>query len=170
MITSSDEKQVVMSSGTTPFLTVGLPFYNNASTLADAINSVLLQSYSNWELVLVNDGSTDDSLLVAERFTARDSRVRLINDGKHKGLISRLNEIIDLAQGDYIARMDADDMMMPAKLERQMSVLMQDPRIDVIDTAAYTINEKDEPIGIRGMEALDTIDKKKALKNVLLFH
>jgi glycosyltransferase involved in cell wall biosynthesis len=159
-----------MNPDNTPFLTIGLPFFNNFNTLEKAVKSVQVQSYKNWELILLNDGSTDASLAVAERLMQRDSRISLVNDGENKGLVARLNQVIDMGKGDYIARMDADDMMMPGKLERQMAVLMENPDIDVIDTGAYTINEQDEPVGIRGVEELDTNNKKKALKNVLLFH
>ncbi|MEJ7587423.1 MAG: glycosyltransferase family A protein [Ferruginibacter sp.] len=151
-------------------LTVGLPFYNSQKTLSNAIKSILIQSYTNWELVLIDDGSTDNSYNIAAQLAATDSRIKLISDGTNRGLISRLNQVIDLAKGEYIARMDADDMMMPLKLERQMKVLLENERIDVIDTAAYTINEKDEPIGMRGTEEIDTWDKKRVLKKVLLFH
>jgi glycosyltransferase involved in cell wall biosynthesis len=75
-----------------------------------------------------------------------------------------------LANGKYIARMDSDDMMMPEKLEKQMKVLLANDSIDVIDTAAYTINENDEPIGMRGTADLSSWDRKKAFKKVLLFH
>lgn len=152
------------------FLTIGLPFYNNEKTLKSAINSVILQSYGLWELILVDDGSIDNSYNIAYEIAQTDKRIILISDGTNKGLISRLNQIIDLAKGEYIARMDADDMMMPEKLERQMNVLIGNDEIDVIDTAAYTINEKDEPIGIRGTEDLNIRDQKRLLKKALLFH
>lgn len=159
-----------MYQNSPPFLTIGLPFFNNEKTLGDAINSILIQSYKNWELILIDDGSADNSFKIAHKIAQTDSRIKLIGGGENKGLITRLNQIIDLAHGKYIARMDADDMMMPEKLERQMNVLRENEQIDVIDTAAYTINEKDEPIGIRGTEDLNTWDKKKVLKKALLFH
>jgi glycosyltransferase involved in cell wall biosynthesis len=151
-------------------LTIGLPFYNNEKTLANAIRSVLMQSYNDFELILINDGSTDGSFKIAAEFARTDQRITLINDGQNRGLIYRLNQVIDLAKGDYIARMDADDMMLPAKLQRQMEVILQDNSIDVIDTAAYIINEKDEPAGIRGMVDINSGDKKKVLLKALLFH
>ncbi len=151
-------------------LTIGLPFYNNEKTLANAIRSVLMQSYTDWEFILVDDGSTDKSLAIAKEFAALDKRVRVISDGVNRGLIYRLNQVIDMAKGEYVARMDSDDMMMPGKLEKQMQALLEDPKIDVIDTAAYTINEKDEPTGLRGMADLATWNKKKTFRSVLLFH
>lgn len=151
-------------------LTIGLPFYNSQRTLANAIRSVLLQSYQDWELILLDDGSTDNSYEIARGFEQTDSRIQLIRDRMNRGLVYRLNQVIDLAKGEYIARMDADDMMMPLKLEKQLQVLMNDKSIDVIDTAAYTIDENDRPTGQRGMSDLSTWDRKKAFKSVLLFH
>jgi len=153
-----------------PFLTIGLPFFNNQETLANAIKSVLIQSFKNWELILIDDGSTDRSYHIANELARVDSRIKLISDGENKGLIHRLNQIIDLARGNYIARMDSDDMMMPNKLERQMKILIENDSIDLIDTAAYIINEKDKPIGMRGMGDINTWNKKKVLKKGLLFH
>lgn len=153
-----------------PFLTIGLPFYNNENTLACAIQSVLMQTYTDWELILINDGSTDHSNNIATAFAQLDKRIILINDSENKGLVFRLNQIIDEAKGEYIARMDSDDMMMPDKLLKQMDVLISNTAIDVIDTAAYIINEKDEPTGTRGMDDLSKWDRRKTFKNVLLFH
>lgn len=153
-----------------PLLTVGIPFYNNEKTLAAAINSVLIQTYYNFELILIDDGSTDKSYDVAYEFAQKDPRVQLLCDGENKGLVSRLNQIIDLAKGDYIARMDSDDMMMPEKLEKQMKVLMANDKIDVVDTAAFIINEKDAPTGLRKMFDISNWSKKNVLQKRLMFH
>ena len=101
-------------------LTIGLPFFNNDKTLADAVKSILIQSYKDWELILIDDGSTDGSNDIAKKFASIDNRIKLVSDGQNRGLIYRLNQIIDLAKGEYIARMDSDDMMMPGKLAKQM--------------------------------------------------
>jgi glycosyltransferase involved in cell wall biosynthesis len=153
-----------------PLITVGLSFYNNEKTLANAIKSVLLQTYSNFELILIDDGSTDSSYDVACIFACFDKRIKLIRGGENKGLIFRLNQIIDLAEGKYMARMDSDDMMMPEKLHRQMDFLIKNDTIDIIDTAAYTINEKDEPTGMRKLIDVSSWDRKKVLKKRLFFH
>lgn len=151
-------------------LTIGLPFFNSEKTLANAIKSVLLQTYSHWELLLLDDGSTDGSLSIAKHFAERDVRIKVMSDGQNRGLIYRLNQVIDIASGDYIARMDSDDMMVPEKLSKQMEVLQSNPAIDVIDTAAFTIDEDDNPTGMRGFTDLNTRNRKSAFKNVLLFH
>ena len=93
---------------TSPLISVGIPFYNSEKYLADAIKSVLAQTFQNWELILVDDGSTDNSLETAREFEKQDSRIRVISDGKNKKLPARLNQIIAESKGEYIARMDAE--------------------------------------------------------------
>ena len=102
-------------------VTIGLPFYNDRLTLELAIKSIFAQTYKNWELILVDDGSTDGSLNIAKKIT--DKRVRIISDEKNKGLIFRLNQIASLAKGKYLARMDADDLMQPTRIEKQVEFL-----------------------------------------------
>ena len=122
-------------------VTIGLPFYNAEKYLALAIESVLQQTYTDWELLLLDDGSTDNSLSIAQSYAQKDSRIKVISDGKNKNLATRLNELPSLAQGLYLARMDADDMMHPARIERQLAVLETHPEIDVLGTNAYIIND-----------------------------
>ena len=122
-------------------VTIGLPFYNAEKYLALAIESVLQQTYTNWELLLLDDGSTDNSLSIAQSYAQKDSRIKVISDGKNKNLATRLNELPSLAQGLYLARMDADDIMLPARIERQLAVLKAHPEIDVLGTNAYIIND-----------------------------
>lgn len=151
-------------------ITIGIPFYNNEKTLELAIKSVIAQTFKNWELFLIDDGSTDNSVEIAKKNANSDSRINLICDGTNKGLVFRLNQIIDIANGDYIARMDADDVMLPERLEKQLAVFNENPKIDVVATAAYTIDENDNPIGIRDMDDINLKNKKDILKKSLLVH
>lgn len=151
-------------------ITIGIPFYNNERTLDLAVKSVINQTFRDWELLLIDDGSTDDSIKIAKNLVDLDSRICLICDGRNKGLVSRLNQIIDLASGDFIARMDADDVMLPKRLEKQLVIFSENPKIDVVATAAYTIDENDNPIGIRDIISIDLKNKKDILKKSLLIH
>lgn len=123
-----------------PLVTIGIPFYKDAQYLRYAIQSVRNQTYSNWELILIDDGSTDGSLDIANSF--RDSRIKVVSDGANKGLPARLNEIVALANGDYVARMDADDIMTIDRIERQVSYLQLHPEIDVVGSSAMVIDDK----------------------------
>ena len=120
-------------------ISIGLPFHNDRPHLARAIRSVLQQTWANWELLLLNDGSRDGSLEVARAFT--DPRIRLIDHRENRGLACRLNEISEAAKGEYLFRMDADDVMHPCRLERQWNVLDRAPANTVLGTAAIEMDE-----------------------------
>lgn len=128
-------------------ISIGIPFYNCEAFLEAAVKSVIAQTYENWELILVNDGSTDNSLSIAKSFT--DPRIRVISDGKNKKLSNRLNQIISEAKGEYIARMDADDMLDPCRLEKQVSILKENPNIDLVSTGVASISNDNKIRGIR---------------------
>jgi len=148
-------------------VSIGLPFYNNETTLELAIKSVFAQTYTNWELILVDDGSIDRSTEIANRIT--DKRVKLITDNTNKGLIYRLNQIALLAHGKYLARMDADDLMQPTRIEKQVRFLLNNPDVDLVDTGAYSISEKGFPKGKRGLNKINT-DESYVLKHAMLLH
>jgi glycosyltransferase involved in cell wall biosynthesis len=121
-----------------PTLTVVLPFLNAEKTLAAAIKSIVQQTFTDWELLLLDDGSTDSSLKVAQSFEG--VKIKVFSDGKNKGLSTRLNQAIDLAQGYYIARMDADDVSLPRRFELQMDYLSKHPDVDVLGGAIAVVN------------------------------
>jgi glycosyltransferase involved in cell wall biosynthesis len=148
-------------------VSIGIPFLNAKKTLADAVRSVLAQSFGDWELLLVDDGSTDGSVEVAGAI--RHPRVRLLCDGVNRGLPNRLNQIAALARGRFLARMDADDLMHPERLQRQVHFLEANPRVDLVDTATFTIDDGNEPLGIRGDRPQDC-DPPAVLKAGLLIH
>ena len=129
-------------------VTIGLPFFNAAATLADAIRSVFAQTHTQWRLLLVDDGSSDDSLRLARNID--DPRVTIISDGVNRGLIHRLNQITREADGDLIARLDADDLMHPDRLARQLAYLAANPDKQIAGTATYTLDERSRVIGKRG--------------------
>ncbi|HEY1047335.1 MAG TPA: glycosyltransferase [Bacteroidia bacterium] len=106
-----------------PLISVLLPVYNSGKYLSKAIESVLNQTYSNFELLLINDGSTDSSKKIVESFS--DPRIRFIDNPGNKGLIYVLNQGLSLAEGKYIARMDADDICYPDRFQKQIDFLEQ---------------------------------------------
>ena len=106
-------------------ITIGIPFYNAETYLADAIRSIFAQTYQDWELILIDDGSTDRSVEIAR--AVKDPRVRVISDGQNNRLPYRLNQITALARFDLVGRMDADDLISPAKFEKQKSILDAHP-------------------------------------------
>ncbi|QOW47801.1 glycosyltransferase family 2 protein [Acinetobacter piscicola] len=128
-------------------ITIGIPIYNAETYLEDAIKSVLAQSFKDFELILIDDGSTDNSLTIAQSFN--DPRIRIYADGTNKRLPYRLNQIIQLAKYDYIARMDADDLMDINRLKIQIEHLKKHPEIDLVTTGMYSIGKSNEALGKR---------------------
>jgi glycosyltransferase involved in cell wall biosynthesis len=118
---------------TSPLVSVGLPLFNGAETLASAVRSILAQTYTNFELIVMDDGSTDASLRVVKGF--RDERIRVVADGRHQGISARLNQAVDMARGKYFARMDSDDIAFGKRFEQQVNYLESHPELDLLGTA-----------------------------------
>ncbi len=149
-------------------ITIGIPFYNAEAYLADAIRSVFAQTYEDWELILIDDGSTDNSLAIAR--SVDDPRVRVYSDGKNKKLASRLNELTQLATYEFIARMDADDLISPSRLEKQMKIFEKFPEKDLVSTGVFSITNDKELIGSRGDSAKDVSLEDLLYKRVGIVH
>ncbi len=132
-------------------VTIGLPFYNCERTLVRTLRSIFAQTYQDWELILVDDGSRDRSLEIAS--AVRDPRVRLVADRGNRGLAARLNQITQLARNEYVCRMDGDDLAHPQRVAAQRSYLEQHPEVDVLGTAAIAIDDQDRPSLLRGARA-----------------
>ena len=130
------------------YISIGIPFYNAEKYLEDAICSVLAQTHEYWELILVDDGSTDDSLSIANKYAKNDDRIRVISDGENRKLPFRLNQIIKESKYNFIARMDADDLMSNNRLEAQLEVLQKNPNIDFVTTGYLSIGTRGELTGV----------------------
>jgi glycosyltransferase involved in cell wall biosynthesis len=102
-----------------PLVSVVLPIYNGEKYLTEAIDSILAQTFSDFELIIIDDGSTDTSLTILQKYQNRDERIRLISR-ENRNLATTLNDLIDMARGKWIARMDQDDISLPLRLERQL--------------------------------------------------
>ncbi len=138
------------------FVTIAIPFYNSEQFLADAILSVINQTYKNWELLLINDGCTDSSPEIAQQYSKTDERIKYISDGKNRGLIYRLNESVQMAKGFYYARMDADDIMAIDRIETQVMYLEQHPDVDIVGSSAMIIDDKNNIIRSSDMSGVST--------------
>jgi glycosyltransferase involved in cell wall biosynthesis len=131
---------------TPPLLTVAMPIYNAGHHLRIAVLSIVHQSFNDWELLIFDDGSTDNSVRSLDDIN--DPRIRIINDGLNKGLAARLNEAIDMARGQYFARMDQDDVSYPERFAKQLSLLNSNSALDVVAASAITIFEDNEMVGL----------------------
>ncbi|WP_440978957.1 glycosyltransferase family 2 protein [Sphingomonas pseudosanguinis] len=129
---------------TSPRITVALSVYNNDRYLAAALDSLLAQSFDDFELLVVNDGSTDGSRAIIDAYAARDPRIRPIHQ-PNRGLIPSLNWMIAEARGEYIARMDGDDIALPERFARQVAFLDAHTDHGVVGTRVIAITETGEP-------------------------
>lgn len=144
-----------------PLVSIGISFKNPGSYLRLALQSVFAQSFKNWELILVDDGSTDGSHALA--LNLHDYRVRAYSDGLSRNLNTRLNQMVRLARGKYFFRMDADDVMHPERVERQLAILEQSAPSTVVGSAAYSIDSRNRVVGIRP-------EKKKQMQGFAARH
>src|SRR6266511_6459511 len=118
-----------------PLVSIGLPVRNAEDTLAIALASVLLQTVGDWELLVLDDRSQDSSSKIARRIAEGDPRIRVLEASGASGLVPRLNQAVAAARGKFFARMDADDVAYPTRLERQLEFLGLNPTVDVVGTS-----------------------------------
>lgn len=124
-----------------PLVSVLLPVFNGERYLRAALDSVLAQTFSDFELLLLDDGSTDRTLAIARSYARLDPRVRVHTRG-NRGLVATLNELLALARGEFAARMDADDVCLADRLERQVAWLRAHPRVVCVGGDHELIDER----------------------------
>ena len=129
----------------TPLISITSAFYNAGPKLLDMVKSIFAQTFTDWELILLNDGSTDNSYELARSID--DARVRVFTNEKNIGRSKSLNRITTLARGKYIARMDSDDMSSTTRIEKQVQLMESQPEVDVVGTGMCFLAGNDEPIG-----------------------
>ena len=118
--------------------------YNCADTLEQAVESIRNQTYTNWELILCEDGSTDNTYEVANNLAAGDNRIVLLRNDKNLGLNATLNRCLSVAAGDYIARMDGDDDCVPERFEKQVALLESHPEYQITSCPMKLFDENGE--------------------------
>ena len=105
-------------------ISIIMGIYNCAETLSDAIDSIIAQTYDNWELIMCDDGSTDNTYNIAQEYKERyPDKIVLLKNEKNMGLNYTLNKCLEVASGEYIARMDGDDISLPTRFEKEIGFL-----------------------------------------------
>lgn len=122
-----------------PLVSVLMPLYNGEKYVVEAVESILNQTFRDFELLVMDDGSTDDSLNLLKPCAIRDSRLRLIPRG-HRGLGATQHELVELARGEYIAHMDSDDVAFPNRFELQLAFLRENPDVVCVGAASQLID------------------------------
>lgn len=125
-------------------ISIVMPAYNCEESVAESIESVIHQTYQNWELLVLDDGSKDNTLKIINKFERKDSRIKSLPNEVNKGVSATRNRGIELAKGNWIAFLDSDDMWEPSKLEKQMKVA-KEKLADFLFTGASYVNENGEP-------------------------
>ncbi len=126
-----------------PTISVIMGIYNCEKTLPAAIDSIIDQTYTDWELILCDDGSTDNTYQVAIEYVKKDSRIKVLKNSKNSGLAYSLNHCLRHTTGEYIARMDADDISSSNRLELQKEFLDKNQDYAVVGSGALLFNGKD---------------------------
>src|SRR5258708_3751905 len=116
-----------------PAVSVVMPAYNSEPHIAEAIESILAQTFTDFEFIIINDGSTDGTRSILHAFAAGDSRIS-IYEHANSGLVVSLNRGCQMARGKYIARMDADDVSLPTRLAKQFNYLERNSEVGIIGT------------------------------------
>ncbi len=147
-------------------VSIGMPVYNAEKYIAFAIQSVLNQTFTNFELIIFDDGSTDNTIAIIKSFN--DKRIKFYHHEYNAGIAICLNQVIKFSSGTYFARMDADDIMFPDRLMTQVEFLNQNPSFDVIGSNAVIINEKNCIIGLRKIKEYSTF--YHAMKSSVFIH
>lgn len=121
-------------------ISIVMPTYNVADYLEESLKSVVVQSYTEWELIICDDGSTDGTLSILDLWSLKDDRIRIIKNKENQGISIALNNCLAIARGKYIARCDGDDVMVRDRLERQLEFLLENPSIDLVGTSFVSMN------------------------------
>jgi len=134
-----------------PGVAVIMPVRNAAATLAEAIESVLAQTFADFEFIVVDDGSRDDSLDIVTRFVQTDPRIRVIAR-EHAGFVESLIHAVEQVDSTYIARMDADDVALPTRFERQIELIESDPAVALVSSLVEIVSDSPIRSGMRRYE------------------
>lgn len=122
-----------------PKISVVMPAYNAEKYIAEAIDSILNQTYRDFEFIIINDGSTDKTEEIILSYT--DERIVYLKNEKNMGIVYTLNRGLDVAKGEYIARMDSDDISMPTRFEKQLSLFKKNSNLAVVGTSFTVFGE-----------------------------
>lgn len=121
-------------------ISVIMGVYNGANTLEEAVESILKQTYKDWELIVCDDCSTDQTLNILVRYSKRDSRIKVIKNAINSGLAASLNHCLKYVKGEFIARMDCDDISDPMRFEKQLNYLIKHPEYQLVGTYMQEFN------------------------------
>lgn len=148
-------------------ISIVMPAYNAAGTIRDSIQSIFAQTVKDWELIVIDDGSKDDTTRILEELAAVDKRIRFLKNEKNSGASYTRNRAVALARGEWIAFLDSDDLWRSDKLEKQLALIEKHPNAVICYTASSFIDDKGKSYGYV-MEAEERVTYKMLLRKNLL--
>lgn len=157
-----------MNKETTPLISIVMPVRNAGLFLTDAIESLINQTYKKWELIAVDDNSTDESHSILEKYSKKDVRIRVFRNKRRLGVSGTANIALQKTKGKYIARMDADDISFPRRLEKQLTYLQKNIEVIAVGGQCDVINSEGSKIGEKTFPTSNIEIKKMIFSSVPL--
>lgn len=142
-----------LSKNISPKVSIVLPVYNSKRYLKDCLESIINQTYKNTEIIIVDDASTDGSYKILQDYARKNRKIKLFRNKKNQGVSITVKRAIDEASGEYIARMDADDISIPTRIEKQVEYLMSHPKTVAVGGQCYVIDSNNKIIGTKTFPA-----------------
>lgn len=161
------EKQ---KNSSAPEISVVMAAHNEERYIASAIKSILEQTFSNWELIIIDDGSSDATSAILDQYRDYDRRIRVERNEVSQGLAACLNRGVSLARSDIIVRADADDLNLPTRFEEQLIYLKSHPEIHILGTGAFLIDEMNTILNEYYLPETHEEIRAIAYKNSCFFH
>lgn len=158
----------MVSSSISPKVSVVMSVYNGERYLREAVDSILSQTFSDYEFIIIDDASTDGTPTILSSYD--DPRIRLFRNHNNLGLARSLNRGLRAAQGEYVARMDADDISLPERLEQQVDFLDSHPLVGLISSWFEVINEASNPLNIAKLPTTNEVLQHRLLKGNVFCH
>lgn len=147
------------------FVSVLMPAYNAEKYIGEAIESILQQTYKNFEFIICNDASTDNTWNIIQEYAKRDSRIIPINNEKNLYIAGNRNKLLSLSKGDFIVWMDADDISMPHRIEHELDLMLSNPELGIVGGYLEFFNDTNKKTSIRKYAE----DDKTLRKNIFRY-
>ncbi len=132
---------------TSPKISVVMPVYNREKYVRAAIESIIGQTYTNWEFIIVDDGSTDKTLEILQEYANQDKRIKILQNGENQGIAFSRNRGVQASSGKYIAVMDSDDISFPKRLATEVEFMESHPQVVVVGSSSINIDDDGKTIG-----------------------
>jgi len=147
-----------------------LPAHKEEHDIGRALESILAQTFTDWELIVIDDGSTDATTDLVRRYAEKDSRINLVCNETRLSLAWSLNKGIWLAKSDLIARVDADDIILPERLSKQYEYLQTHDEIDMLETGAYLLDVTGQRVNSISLPQTHAELKRMLFHKIQFFH